>query len=109
LDRAVASLAEAVLRALLAPADRLAVLEVDPVLLLLAHEVERVVVEDVAVLEDLDERAAAMLRRAAQDVLEVGAIGVDRPGYERSLRADGERQRIERPVQRPHRRRLRHL
>ena len=44
--------------ALVPPADLLARLEVEPVVLLLADDVERSVVVDVAVLEDLHERGA---------------------------------------------------
>ena len=46
--------------ALLAPADLLARAEVEAVVLLVADDVERAVVVDVAVLEDLDERGAAV-------------------------------------------------
>src|SRR5437764_1265541 len=56
-DASISALAHTLL-ALLAEADRLAVLEVDPVRLVLADEVEGAVVVDVAVLEDLHEGAA---------------------------------------------------
>src|SRR3954452_24842327 len=59
LERAVRPADDALL-VLGAEADRLAGLQVDPVRLVLAHLVEGAVVEDVAVLEDLDERRAAM-------------------------------------------------
>ena len=65
LDAAVRTLPDALL-IFLTEANRLPVLEVDPVRLVLADEVERAVVVDVAVLEDLDERRALVLRRAAQ-------------------------------------------
>ena len=42
-------------------------LEVDPVRLVLAHEVERAVVVDVAVLEDLDERSCRDALRAVRN------------------------------------------
>src|SRR5438093_4557806 len=58
LQRTVTKLPHALL-AVLAEANRLIVFEVDPIRLVVAHEVERAVVEDVAVLEDLHERGAA--------------------------------------------------
>src|SRR2546421_10677754 len=70
--------------------DRLTVLEIDPVLLVLADEVEGAVVEDVAVLEDLDERASLVRGGGAEDVGQLGAVGVDRPRDERRLGADRE-------------------
>ena len=97
------------LLALGAEPDPLAVLEVDAVALLLAHVVERAVVVDVAVLEDLDERRAAVARRRAEDVREAFLVGVDRARDERRLGADRHGQRVERMVERAHRRRLRHL
>ena len=47
-----------------------------------------------------------MLGGLAQHRLQVLAVGVDRPGHERRLGADGQRDRVERLVQRAHRRRL---
>ena len=71
-----------------APADRLAVPQRDPVhaFLVVAHEVERVVVEDRAVLEDLDERAAAMRGRGAQHLGRARLVGVDRSARRTSPR-----------------------
>src|SRR4029077_6445394 len=51
--------------------NRLPVLEVDAVLLLLADEVERAVVVDVAVLEDLHECTALMRGRGTQHIRQV--------------------------------------
>ena len=85
------------------------VLQIDPVRLVLAHEVERIVVEDVAVLEDLQECRALVMRRGSQRFLQMRQVHVDRSRDEGRFRTDRQRQRIERPVQRPHRRRLRHL
>ena len=79
-------------------ARRLAVLQVEPVLLVVADEVERAVVVDVAVLEDLDERRAAMRGRAAQDVGQALLVGVDRARDERRLGAEREAERVERVV-----------
>src|SRR5437588_8390448 len=61
LGRSIGPLTHALRRFLGAERDRLPVLEIDPVRLDLAHEVEGSVVVDVAVLEDLDERRAAVL------------------------------------------------
>ena len=94
LDATVTALTHA-FRALLVEADRLAMLEVDPVRLVLAHEVERAVVVDVAVLEDLHERAALVRSGGAQHLRQMPTVGVDRARDERRLRADRDRQRIE--------------
>jgi hypothetical protein len=59
---------------------RLAVLENERVLglaILLREVAERAVVEDVAVLEDLDERAALVRVRALHDLLQVLRLDVD--------------------------------
>src|SRR6478736_1534659 len=80
--------------------DRLAVLEVDPVFLVLADEVERTVIEDVAVLEDLDEGAPLVLSGSAQNLRQLSAIGVNRARDERRLGAECKRERVERPVER---------
>ena len=72
--------------ALVAPHDRLAVLQVEPVLLLLAHEVEGAVVVDVAVLVDLDEGAPLVVRGGAQYLGQLLLVGVDRARDERRLR-----------------------
>ena len=69
-----------------AEAHGLAVPEVDAVLLGVAHRLERVVVVDVAVLEDLDERRAAVCRRPSQHLGHVLAIGVDAPARRSSPR-----------------------
>ena len=95
--------------ALVAPHDRLAVPQVEPVLLLLADEVERVVVVDVAVLVDLDEGAPLVVRGGAEHLGQLLLVGVDRARDERRLGADRQRQRVEGVVERAHRRRLRHL
>ena len=92
-----------------AEADRRAALQVDPVPLLLAHEVEGVVVVDVAVLEDLDESRAAVPSGRAEHLGQPLLVRVDRARDERRLGSDRNRQRVERVVERPHRRRLRHL
>src|SRR5207302_1643310 len=74
LDAPVGPLPHALLL-LLAEADRRAVLEVDAIRLVLADEIECTVVVDVAVLEDLDERTAAMRRGGAQHARQVRAVG----------------------------------
>src|SRR3954469_16375083 len=71
-----------------AEADRLALLERDPVLLLVANRVEGAVVVDVAVLVDLDEGRSLVSRGAAQDLRQVPAVGVDRAADERRLRPE---------------------
>ena len=75
-------------------------------LLLLPEQVERAVVEHVAVLVDLDERAPPVGGRLAQHLREVLAVVVHRPRDERRLRAEGQRDRIERVVHRAERGRL---
>ena len=88
---------------------RLTVLEIEPVLLRVADEVERVVVVDVAVLEDLHERRPLVRGGAPQHVRQPRLVGVERPRDERRFGAEGERKRVERVVDRAHRRRARHL
>ena len=71
-----------------------AVFEADLVVLalrLLAQEVERAVVEDVAVLVDLDEGRSLVLGGPAEDLRQVLPIVVDRACDERRLDAEGER------------------
>ena len=97
LGRAVLPDAHAAL-AVGAEARRLAVLQVDAVLLGLAHGVERAVVVDVAVLEDLDEGRPAMCRRSSQHFRHVLAVGVDGARDEARLGADGDAQRVERLI-----------
>src|SRR6266487_1939553 len=87
LHAAIPTLPDAPLILLTEP-NRLPVLEVDPVRLVLADEVERAVVVDVAVLEDLDERAPAMRGCGSQRFRQMRTIGVDRAGDERRLCAD---------------------
>ena len=70
------------------------------------EHVERAVVEDRAVLVDLDQRRAAVLGGRAQHLGEVLAVGVHGPRDERRLGAEGQRHRVERGVHRAHRRRL---
>ena len=103
LDAAVRPLPDAPFILLTEP-NRLPVLEVDPVRLVLADEVEGAIVVDVAVLKDLDERAPAMCGCSSQRFRQMRTIRVDRARHERRLRANRERQRIERPIQRAHRR-----
>src|SRR2546421_445073 len=82
--------AHRLLRALLTEPDRRPVLQVDPVRLVVPDEVERAVVVDVAVLEDLDERRAAMRRGGAQHLRQVLPVGVDRARYEGRFGANGQ-------------------
>ena len=56
---------------------------------------ETPVVEDVAVLEDLDERRTLVLVGPAQDLVQVLGLDVDAAGDERGLRAEGQRDRVE--------------
>ena len=92
-----------------AEAHGLAVPQVDAILLGLAHGVERAVVVDVAVLEDLDERGAAMRRGPPQHLGHVLAVGVDRARDEARLGADGDAERVEGLVDGAGRRRARPL
>jgi hypothetical protein len=78
-----------------AEADRLAVDEVDAVDgrgVLLGQVVEGAVVEDRAVLEDLDEGGAAVLGRRAQDLDEPLLVAVDGARDEGGAGAEGQRQ-----------------
>jgi len=75
---------------LLAKPNRLPLLQVDPIRLFLADEVERAIVVDVSVLEDLDERATAVRSCGSQHPRQMTAIRVDRARDERRFRADGE-------------------
>ena len=105
-DQALVALA--VLAGLAEP-DRLAVLERDDRVglgVLVLDRVERAVVEDRAVLVDLDERGASVRGRRGQHRGEVLAVGVDGAGHEGALGAERQRDRVERVVQRAHRRRL---
>ncbi|MPM27536.1 hypothetical protein SDC9_74048 [bioreactor metagenome] len=75
-------------------------------LLATLQRVERTVVEDRAVLVDLHQRRAAVRGSRLQHLAEVLAVGVDRAGDEGRLGAERQRHRVERLVERPHRRRL---
>src|ERR1700724_2918655 len=87
----------------LAEDERLAVLELHRLLvagLLLGHVAESLVVEDVAVLVDLDEGGAAVPRGAAQGLLQMLLEDVDAARDEGRAGAQGQRQGIERHVDR---------
>jgi hypothetical protein len=88
------------------------VFEADLILLaafLVSEDVERAVVEDVAVLIDLDERRSRMRRGLAKHLGEVSPIVVEGAGHEARLRAERDRDRVERMVERAEGRRLRDL
>ena len=88
---------------------RLAVLALDGGVLLraLLRRVEpRLVVVDVAVLVDLDERRPAMAGGPDHRLFQVLDVDVDRTGDERASAADGEGQRVDRVVRRAGRRGL---
>ena len=67
-------------------------------LFLVAHGVEGAVVEDVAVLVDLDEGRALVLGGGAQHLGDVCAVGVHGARDEGRLGAERERERVERVV-----------
>ena len=93
----------------LAEDQRLAVLEVDRRValgVLVGGVFEGAVVEDVAVLVDLDERRADVLGGALEDVFEVLHVHVDRPRDERRLGGDRDAHRADRVIRRAHRRAL---
>ncbi len=77
--------------------------------LLVRQQVEGPVVEDVAVLVDLDEGGPLVSRSAPKHVGQVCAIDVERPSHEARLGSERQRERVERLVERTERRRLRHL
>ena len=102
-----AGLHHAVLAAL-AESDRLAVADINHTFLgtVLAQRVERAVIEDRAVLKDLDQSRAAMRSRGPQHLREALAVGIQRPSDKCRLRTQCHRHRVERVVQRAHRSRL---
>jgi hypothetical protein len=69
----------------------------------------RAVVEDVAVLENLDEGRAAMEARLLDDALDVIGLRVDRAGHEARLGREGDHERVDRVVDRADGGRLRLL
>src|SRR4029453_18770262 len=73
------------------------------------YVLERAVVEDVAVLEDLDERRATMGVRGSEHLDHVLAGEVVRPPNEGRLCAQRHAERVERPVDAAEWRRLRDL
>ena len=98
--------------AILAEDHRLAVLEQQhPILAHLAvREIaKRTIVEDVAVLEDLDEGRAPMTASQLEGSLQVLGVCVHRACDEAGLRREGDRQRHDGRVDRPGGRRLRAL
>src|SRR5688572_33118128 len=89
--------------------DRFAVDEVDPVdrpLLFAGEFDESLVIEDVAVLVDLDKGGALMVMGSLQYLRGVGPIHVDRASDERSFGAKGEADGVEGIVDRSHGSRL---
>src|SRR5699024_9626304 len=90
--------------ALVAEDDLLAVADRDEVVagVLLAQQVEGAVVEDGAVLEDLDEAGAAVAGGGVEDLGQSLAVGVQGAGDEGALGAQGQRQGVERVVERAH-------
>jgi len=76
---------------------------------LLSQEVERPVVEDIAVLVDLDEGRSLVGAGGPQHVQQVLAVVVDRAGHERGFGPQRQRHRVEGMVERTERGRLRDL
>ena len=95
-----AGLHHAVLAAL-AERDRLAMADINHTFLgaVLAQRVERAVVEDRAVLKDLDKRRTTMRSRGPQHLREALAVRIQRPSDECRLRTQCHRYRVEREVQ----------
>ncbi|CAB4627229.1 unannotated protein [freshwater metagenome] len=84
-------------------------LEADDVLFLFVAVLECIkgaVVKDRAVLVNLDQSSAVMFSSRAQDRGEVLAVGVHGACHERCFSTEGQGDRIERVVQRTHRRGL---
>src|SRR5260370_41501844 len=93
--------------AVLAEDERLAVFEHQLMIgldLLVADVVEGAVVENVAVLGDLDERRAAMPMSAFERIAEVLLLDIDGTRNERRMGSQSHRQRIEGKVHRAERR-----
>src|ERR1700730_13936793 len=92
--------------AILAKDERLAVLK-DQLMLgldaLVAHVVECAIVEDIAVLENLDERRAAMVMCALEGVAEMFLLDVDGTRNESSMRAKRHGDRVEWEIHRSRR------
>ena len=65
---------------------------------LVADVVEGAVIEDVAVLENLDERCAAMIVRALERLAEMLLFDVDGAGDEGGMRSERQRDRVERKI-----------
>ena len=106
LDAAGLGVADQALGAFDAEADRLAVDQRDDRVglgVVVLDRVERAVVEDRAVLVDLDERRAAVGGGRGEHRGEVLAVGVDGAGHERRLGAQRQGDRVERVVERAHR------
>ena len=92
-----------------AEANRLTVREVDEHCVtgvLLGDRVERAIVEDVAVLEDFDDRTALVIMGSTEHLLHVTAIHVVRASDKGRLGAERHRDGVERLIDRTHRRGL---
>src|SRR5262249_14678337 len=76
---------------------------------LFREALERAVVEDVAVLEDLDKGRALVLRHSLQGGLEVLRVDIERAGNQGRLGCQGEANRIDGLLDRAHRARFRLL
>ncbi len=77
-------------------------------LLFVDHVPDEVVV-DVAVLEDLEERRALVVRGPPEHLLHVADVAIHRAADERGPAPEREGERVDGPVGRAHRRRLRDL
>ena len=89
--------------AVLAEDERLAILEHELMVgldSLVADFLESVIVEDVAILKDLDKRSAAICVGALEHFAEMFLLDVDRAGDERRIRTKRDRHRIEREINR---------
>src|SRR5215469_10936683 len=73
---------------------------------LIGHVVERAVIEDVAVLQDLNEGRTAMVVGALQRLAEMLLLNVDRTGDKGRMRSQSHSERVEGKINRTERSRL---
>src|SRR5512139_4109359 len=86
---------------ILAENERLVVLEHELMIgfgFLLRERAERPIIENVAILQDFDERRAAVLEGPADQVLQMFGLDVDAAGDEGAVGTESDRHRVERMI-----------